>query len=302
MEKKCKKCNEKKPLDSFRVNRRVCKKCLYKEAKDYREKNKHSEEFKKRKSAYDKKYNEKHSEKIKLKSKEYYNENKERLDEKNKKYYQNNKEQHLENNKAWRLSNPKRYEKIKDNYKERQSELRKARYLNNKEEENQKSKEYFKLNKDTKEYREKKQTYKKERKKKDPLFNLRVKIASRVYAAFKGQGYSKNTITQKMIGCSWVELQEHIQAQFTKDMTWDNYGDWQIDHIIPLGSSIDKDEMIKLCHFINLQPMWKEDNLAKKNKYEFEDKVKYLKLIEEHIRNNLTKLNQIIERNSDKIK
>jgi hypothetical protein len=64
-------------------------------------------------------------------------------------------------------------------------------------------------------------------------------------------------------------------------MNWDNYGDWQIDHIIPLSSSKDVEEMNKLCHFINLQPMWKKENLSKSDKFEEKEKIQYLEWIEE---------------------
>jgi hypothetical protein len=49
-------------------------------------------------------------------------------------------------------------------------------------------------------------------------------------------------------------------------MTWDNHGEWHIDHIIPISSGKTEDEVLKLCHYTNLQPLWKEDNLKKSDK------------------------------------
>ena len=46
-------------------------------------------------------------------------------------------------------------------------------------------------------------------------------------------------------------------------MSWENQGKWHIDHIIPLSSATNKDELYKLCHFTNLQPMWAIDNIRK---------------------------------------
>jgi hypothetical protein len=49
-------------------------------------------------------------------------------------------------------------------------------------------------------------------------------------------------------------------------MTWENYGKygWHVDHKIPLfAGKGDKEEIIKLCHYTNLQPLWHDDNYKK---------------------------------------
>jgi hypothetical protein len=63
-----------------------------------------------------------------------------------------------------------------------------------------------------------------------------------------------------------IELKEYIESLFIEGMSWENYGDWHIDHIIPVSSynpetSIDVVNSIK-----NLQPLWAFDNLSKGNK------------------------------------
>ena len=51
-------------------------------------------------------------------------------------------------------------------------------------------------------------------------------------------------------------------------MNWENHGKygWHIDHIIPLSSAKNEDELKKLCYYKNLQPLWALENILKKDK------------------------------------
>ena len=71
-----------------------------------------------------------------------------------------------------------------------------------------------------------------------------------------------------LIGCEVDYLMFHIQNQFTKGMTWNNYGLWHIDHKRPCASfDLSKPiEQQKCFHFKNLQPLWAIGNLRKGNK------------------------------------
>jgi hypothetical protein len=57
-----------------------------------------------------------------------------------------------------------------------------------------------------------------------------------------------------------------MENKFTEGMSWDNQGKWHIDHIIPLSSANSEEEIYKLFHYTNLQPLWAKDNLSKHNK------------------------------------
>jgi hypothetical protein len=49
-------------------------------------------------------------------------------------------------------------------------------------------------------------------------------------------------------------------------MSWDNYGEWHVDHMMSLAMAKSKHEAEKLCHYTNLQPLWAKDNLKKGTK------------------------------------
>ena len=88
--------------------------------------------------------------------------------------------------------------------------------------------------------------------------NLCSRIA-RVY------GVRKKFRKQAHLGCTIPHARDHIEKQFKKGMTWENYGEWNIDHIIPLCAFdlTRENELMQACNWRNLRPMWAEDNLAK---------------------------------------
>ena len=58
-------------------------------------------------------------------------------------------------------------------------------------------------------------------------------------------------------------IKQHMESQFTEGMTWENQGEWHVDHIIPLAKAKNEERLVKLCHYKNLQPLWGEENLSK---------------------------------------
>ena len=183
--------------------------------------------------------------------KKYRQDNIERVFEYKKQYYQEKKEYYNEYNKQY-------YQENKDSIKGRSKQY----YQDNRELRSERSKQYYQENK------ERIMDYYEKRRKTDPLFKMAGNLRNRTYQAFKYNGYSKNTKTQQMLGVSWEVCKAHIENQFTKGMNWDNYGEWHIDHIIPLASANTEKELTKLCHYSNLQPLWAEDNLSKGSKIE----------------------------------
>lgn len=103
----------------------------------------------------------------------------------------------------------------------------------------------------------------------DIKYKLKKNLQRRIIHAIKGETKSKSTM--KLIGCTINELMESLQKKFTKGMSWNNYGEWQIDHIIPCSSFnlIETNEQEKCFNYKNLQPLWKKDNLEKSNKLDW---------------------------------
>lgn len=97
----------------------------------------------------------------------------------------------------------------------------------------------------------------------DPLFKLRNTLRSRIYNFLKSKGLRKKSSTESIIGCSKEFFKEHLQKMFVDGMSWENHGEWHIDHIIPLANGTNEEEIYKLFHYSNMQPLWGKDNLKK---------------------------------------
>ena len=71
----------------------------------------------------------------------------------------------------------------------------------------------------------------------------------------------------EIIGCSKDDLRKHLESKFRDGMTWRNYGKhWHIDHVVPLISAKSGDEIKRLCHWTNLQPLTVFENISKGSK------------------------------------
>lgn len=120
--------------------------------------------------------------------------------------------------------------------------------------------------KDSESRRKRETKYRKE----DPLYKLKQNTNRRIRYALTNKRLNKQLKTIDYLGCSIDELKNHLEKQFKPGMTWDNYGQWEIDHRIPLSSANNEQEMIKLFHYTNLQPLWSKDNRKKSDKLNVE--------------------------------
>jgi len=93
-------------------------------------------------------------------------------------------------------------------------------------------------------------------------------LSVRMHKKLLEKNVDRNISYMTFIGCTPQELKEHLSDNFTDGMNYDNYGQWEVDHIIPIShfDLCDIDEAKKCFNYKNLQPLWKKDNRTKSNK------------------------------------
>ena len=104
--------------------------------------------------------------------------------------------------------------------------------------------------------------------KNDINFKLSCSLRDRLRKAIH-KNYKAGSAVRDL-GCLVPELKLHLESKFKPGMTWENWGvhGWHIDHIKPLDffNLQDREEFLKACHYTNLQPLWAEENLLKRDK------------------------------------
>jgi hypothetical protein len=89
---------------------------------------------------------------------------------------------------------------------------------------------------------------------------IRVRITNSI-----NRRYKKNDKAEKLLGLNIEGVRRHLESLFQPGMSWDNFGSWHIDHICPCSQAQNEEELIKLQHYTNLSPMWKDENFAKRD-------------------------------------
>lgn len=146
-------------------------------------------------------------------------------------YYRKNRETFLAKGKAWREKNA---EAIR--------ESRRLAYQANKDVVNQRNKEWANSS---------------------PMRRFSANVRSMTCNILSRRGIIKTQRAVEILGCSYAELARHLEEKFKPGMTWENRGEWHIDHIVPLASAKTEEDLLRLCHYTNLQPLWAFENLSK---------------------------------------
>ncbi len=112
--------------------------------------------------------------------------------------------------------------------------------------------------------------YERKRRAEDPKYRLGVRTRTAVWQLLKERNVNKTNKTFSLLGYSIEDLMVHLEALFTVGMTWDNYGEWHVDHKVPMNSfqfkSTDDIGFKECWKLTNLQPLWSLDNLSKGTK------------------------------------
>jgi len=161
--------------------------------------------------------------------------------------------------------------KWRDNNKEYLADKSKTWYEQNKKHRKEYHKKWRTDNIDK--WRQTKRDYERNRKASDPLYKLISNFRTAIYQVLKESNVEKNRHYFDILQYTPEELIIHLESQFKDTMSWDNYGEWHVDHKLPITSfnieEMGDKEFMKCWELENLQPMWGDENIRKSNKILF---------------------------------
>ncbi len=176
------------------------------------------------------------------------------------------------------------YIKNKERLRKQQKEYHKKWYAKNKEEKQRKNNVWLENNKEKrKEYLEiyekenhdrilkRKLERRKKRKETDIIFKLKEQVRDTIKKSFRGILKGKRGKTKEILGCDLDFFIDYLLETYKNNygVDYDNKEKVHIDHIIPLATAKTEEDVIKLCHYTNLQLLKAKDNLSKNDKLEW---------------------------------
>jgi len=208
-------------------------------------------------------HNAQHKEEKHAYNAEYWKKTKDSQSERRKEWGEQNKEYIAAKNKEWREVNGKEYDK-----KEWQKR---------------------KLDPHHRDYqRDYARTWCKKQRAENPEYKLKHNVSRRIRELLHDVGQDKKSKTCNYIGCTIEYFKSHIEKQFDDKMTWENQGEWHLDHILPCNAfDLTNSFEIQACfNYRNYQPLWGPDNIRKKDHYNPRDKEEYLRVFAEIMNEN----------------
>ncbi len=184
-------------------------------------------------------------------------------------YYKNNKDKVKDGVKKYREENiDKVKERVKNHYEKNRDSLleyKKKYHIDNGERRRDLNYKWREKNKDK--IREYAKDYISEKRKNDILFKIKDSISGLIRSSIVSKGYKKLYRTESILCCTIDEFKDYIQSKFLDGMTWENHGEWHLDHKTPVSWAISESEVYELNHYKNFQPLWKTENLIKGNRW-----------------------------------
>lgn len=97
----------------------------------------------------------------------------------------------------------------------------------------------------------------------DPSYRVRINLRNRLNAAIRVGCKAGSAVRD--LGCTIEDFMSYIAAQFLPGMSWENWGEWHLDHIKPLSAFdlTNRNQFLAACHYTNMRPLWAADNLRK---------------------------------------
>lgn len=258
MTRVCNVCNVEKEKKYFNLNKegkykyKCCKSCYSLKRKDNAKTD--CNEDKDRIKKYNAKYYEENKEKVKSKNKEWYDKND--RTKYRKEYWINNSDVLKEKQKKYKEENRELINQKKRDYWKNLS-------VEKKKEINEQNKiKYYENN-----WKEQKNKYITEKLNSNSFFKLKFNVRTLIRNSFKREFTKKSKKTIEILGCSFEEFKLHLESKFDHKMNWDNQGSyWHMDHIIPISSAKTEEDVYRLNHYTNFQPLYWLDNIRKGNK------------------------------------
>jgi superfamily II DNA/RNA helicase len=193
-------------------------------------------------------------------------------------YRKKNREKLNDYKKKWAEENPDKIKEIRLKNKENKKVSDKKWAQKNKEKLNDYKKKWAEKNKEKVKLSNAK--YHKNKMRNNNIYKLKHIISNIIRDSLKRKGHTKRHKSFDILGCDIIEFKKYIESKFEPWMNWENYGNpedgifeinknWDIDHIIPLKNATTEEDIIRLNHYMNLQPLCSYHNrFIKKDKIE----------------------------------
>ena len=182
------------------------------------------------------------------------NRNKEKQKEWARKWRMEHYQEHLESTRKWRRNHPPKSRAKKNLQGKKNPEEVKARRRD-------------RISKWIKENRTRANSYNRKWRKDHPEIRIMRRAVEHMV---QSKGMNKSSRSFQYVGCSPGFLRNHIESLFKTGMIWENYGEWHVDHIVPLSwfpFDEDPDLLFVASHWTNLQPLWGNENISKGNRF-----------------------------------